>query len=128
MFDHVEFSVRSISSARKFYGPICVAVGGHEIFFDEEDRSVGYGTGEIVQLLLTEGQQTTPKLHVCLTAQNKDCVNRAYASALSGGGTCNGKPGFRDHYGKGYYAAFAFDPDGHNIEFLYRETELLNDG
>ena len=127
MFDHVEFSVTNVRSARQFYGPICAAIGAQEIFFDDEDKSVGYGIGDIVQLLLTEGQQTSPKLHICFTAQNKISVEQAYTSALSGGGMCNGKPGYRNHYGEGYYAAFAIDPDGHNIEFLFRDLNAVED-
>ena len=33
------------------------------------------------------------------------------------GGKDNGKPGLR-RYAPGYYAAFIYDPDGHNIEAL----------
>ena len=123
MFDHLEFSVTDIKAARQFYGPICIAIGGREIFFDEEGKSVGFGFGDIVQLLLTEGQQTTPKLHVCFIAQNKESVKRAHAGALAAEGTCNGKPGYRDDYGVGYFAAFVLDSDGHNVEILYREAE-----
>lgn len=121
MFDHVEFSVARIDAARRFYGPVCAAVGAREIFFDEEGRVVGFGSGDIVRLLLTEGAPTAPKLHICFSAQDKKSVEAAYTAALSGGGVCNGKPGYRDHYGPGYYAAFMLDPDGHNVEALFRE-------
>ena len=121
MFDHLEFTVASIEAARNFYRPICRAIGGDEVFFDELDKSAGFGSPEIVHLLLTEGAPTTPKLHICFKAENKDVVEKAYAGALSGGGTCNGQPGYRNHYAKGYFAAFILDPDGHNVEVLFRE-------
>lgn len=35
------------------------------------------------------------------------------------GATDNGKPGPRDHYMKGYYAAFVLDPLGNNIEIVH---------
>ena len=123
MFDHLEFSVANIEAARQFYRRICLAIGADEIFFDERDKSAGFGFDEIVQLLLTEGEPTKPKLHVCFTAQNKESVEGAHSGALSRGGTCNGKPGYRDHYGAGYFAGFVLDPDGHNVEILYRELE-----
>lgn len=44
-----------------------------------------------------------------------------YAAALKAGGKDNGKPGLRDDYG---YAAFVFDPDGHNIEAVIWNEEL----
>jgi catechol 2,3-dioxygenase-like lactoylglutathione lyase family enzyme len=33
----------------------------------------------------------------------------------------NGDPGYRD-YGRGYYAAYLLDPDGNNVEPLYRDV------
>lgn len=35
------------------------------------------------------------------------------------GAVDNGKPGLREHYSKGYYAAFVLDPLGNNIELLH---------
>lgn len=35
------------------------------------------------------------------------------------GAKCNGPPGERAHYVKGYYAAFILDADGNNIEAMY---------
>ena len=37
---------------------------------------------------------------------------------LAAGGRDNGAPGERDYH-PGYYAAFAFDPDGNNVEAVY---------
>lgn len=124
MFDHVEFAVGSINAARQFYRPVIEAIGFKEVFFDKNDRAVGFGSSSAVQhLLLTEGKPVEPKMHLCLIANGKDAVAAAYAAALSQGGRDNGAPGYRDHYGPGYYAAFVYDPDGHNLEFLYREPQ-----
>jgi len=122
MFDHLEFTAANIEAARRFYKPICRAIGAEEAFFDEEDKSAGFGSTDIVHLLLTEGPPTTPTLHICFAAENKQAVEKAYADALSGGGADNGKPGYREHYGQGYFAAFVLDPDGHNVEILYRDS------
>ncbi|MEP3275174.1 MAG: VOC family protein [Stappiaceae bacterium] len=121
MFDHLEFSVTCIDAARRFYGPIAVAIGAGEVFFDEAGHSAGFGPGDRVQLLLSQGARTEPAMHICFTAPDKISVEKAYADAISGGGTCNGKPGYRDHYAAGYFAAFVIDPDGHNVEILFRE-------
>jgi hypothetical protein len=40
-------------------------------------------------------------------------------AGLANGGRDNGRPGLRPHYHPNYYAAFLFDPDGHNIEAVY---------
>ncbi len=39
---------------------------------------------------------------------------------LEAGGVDNGAPSLRPHYDDGYYAAFVIDPDGHNIESVFR--------
>lgn len=123
MFDHLEYSVASIKTARRFYGAICQAIGGKEIFFDEADKAVGFGKEPIVHLLLSEGPATRPKLHLCFSAASKASVDKAYTDALAAGGCCNGKPGYRDRYDGGYYAAFLHDADGHNVEILFREPD-----
>jgi hypothetical protein len=38
---------------------------------------------------------------------------------VEGGFRSNGERGYRN-YGPGYYAAYLFDPDGNNVEALYR--------
>ena len=39
------------------------------------------------------------------------------------GGTDEGPPGIRPHYGVGYYAAFVRDPDGYKLEAVFREPK-----
>ena len=45
-------------------------------------------------------------------------VEAFHKAALAAGGKDNGKPGYRDYW-PGYYAAFAYDPDGNNIEAVW---------
>ena len=123
MFDHVEYTVTDIHSARAFYGAICHAIGATERFFDQDTLCAGFGINDIVHMLLTEGAATTPPMHICFTAPDKHAVEKAYNGAIAAGGTCNGKPGYRDEYEPGYYAAFIHDADGHNVEILYREPQ-----
>lgn len=123
MFDHVEFSVSDITFARAFYGSIAKAIGGGEAFFDAEGKEMGLGKDDIVTMLLFEGKPTQPPMHLCFQAQSKEAVIAGHAAALAAGGTCNGPPGYRDHYAPGYFAAFMHDADGHNVEVLYREPQ-----
>jgi len=55
-------------------------------------------------------------LHFCFTAPDRRSVDAFHTAALKTGGRDNGKPGLRDDYGPGYYAAFVVDPDGYRIE------------
>ena len=45
-------------------------------------------------------------------------VDAFHKAALANGGQDNGAPGERPYH-PGYYAAFALDPDGNNIEAVY---------
>jgi hypothetical protein len=46
---------------------------------------------------------------------------------VEGGFRSNGEPGYRN-YGPGYYAAYLFDPDGNNVEALYRNIGNIGHG
>lgn len=41
-----------------------------------------------------------------------------HEAAIANGGTDNGEPGERAYH-PGYFAAYALDPDGNNIEAVY---------
>lgn len=57
--------------------------------------------------------------HVAFGSTSKEEVQKFHEEALTAGGNDNGAPGFRLEYGDDYYAAFALDPDGNNIEACY---------
>lgn len=62
------------------------------------------------------------KQHTAFRAQSREQVDAFHQAALLAGGTDNGQPGLRSGgYPPGYYAAFVLDPDGNNIEAVYRE-------
>jgi hypothetical protein len=62
------------------------------------------------------------KQHTAFVAQSRAAVDAFHAAALSANGTDNGPPGLREAQGypPGYYAAFVLDPDGNNIEAVFR--------
>lgn len=57
-----------------------------------------------------------PGFHLALMAPSSEAVDAFHAAAVANGGRDDGGPGLRPHYGKTYYAAFVFDPDGHKLE------------
>ena len=62
------------------------------------------------------------KQHTAFRAESRAQVNAFHEAALLAGGTDNGQPGLRaGSYPPGYYAAFVLDPDGNNIEVVFRE-------
>lgn len=123
MFDHVEFPVVSIAASRKFYAATLAEVGIEEFFYDKGAGSAGYGAGEVTGLLIFSGELGPRRMHICFQAASKRHVAAAYEAGLKAGGKDNGGPGYRKDYAPGYYAAFLFDPDGNNIEFLFRDPD-----
>jgi catechol 2,3-dioxygenase-like lactoylglutathione lyase family enzyme len=119
-FDHVELSVLSYATSRKFYLALLSPLGWRMIADDAGARVVGFGFAGWNALLLTEGGRTVPPTHIAFAAADEQQVEAAYRAALLAGGTCNGPPGLRLHYAQNYYAAFLHDPDGHNIEVVSR--------
>ena len=127
MFDHVEFSVSDIATTRRIYSAILIKLGIEEAFFDGGIGELGYEKDNIVRLLITQGEATRPTLHLCFEARSSTEVTRAYEAAINAGATDNGVPGYRENYGAGYFAAFVFDDDGHNIEMLYRDASAQSE-
>jgi catechol 2,3-dioxygenase-like lactoylglutathione lyase family enzyme len=63
------------------------------------------------------------KQHVAFVAKTRSEVDAFYVTALDNGGRDNGPPNLRSTdagYPPGYYAAFVLDPDGNNIEAVWR--------
>ncbi len=54
--------------------------------------------------------------HVAFLADSRAQVHAFHERALALGGSCEGPPGPRPHYGPGYYAAYVRDPDGNKLQ------------
>ncbi|MEQ8347112.1 MAG: VOC family protein [Sneathiellaceae bacterium] len=54
--------------------------------------------------------------HVAFLAESRAQVHAFHERALALGGSCEGPPGPRPHYGPGYYAAYVRDPDGNKLQ------------
>ncbi len=62
--------------------------------------------------------QLTGRHHLAFQARDRATVEAFHRAALANGGKDNGAPGERPYH-PGYYAAFALDPDGNNIEVVF---------
>ena len=70
----------------------------------------GAGVGEEGLVMTGDG------FHIALVAPSRKAVDAFYKAAMKHGGKDNGGSGLNPEYGKNYYAAFVFDPDGYRIE------------
>ena len=113
LLDHVGVQVRDVEASKRFYAAALGALG--------RELSGEYdGTFWADELYVSddEGRPPTSGLHLAFQAPDRETVDRFHAAVLAAGGTDNGAPGERDYH-PGYYAAFALDPDGNNVEAVY---------
>jgi catechol 2,3-dioxygenase-like lactoylglutathione lyase family enzyme len=115
MIDHVSVAVRDLAAAMRFYDALLATLGYRRL--DTRPATAGYGKSySEFWINLRAGAASADGAHVCLRARSSDAVDAFHAAALAAGGTDDGPPGLRPHFGKNYYAAFIRDPDGNRIE------------
>lgn len=128
MLDHTGIVVSDLKAARRFYDAVAGALGlqtktMHPAFFllgkSENDAIPYLWIGTLIPTYWAEGSRAgLNQMHVAFQADSKAMVKAFHAAALEAGGRDNGPPGPRQDFG--YYGAFVLDPDGNNIEAVYR--------
>jgi catechol 2,3-dioxygenase-like lactoylglutathione lyase family enzyme len=116
LIDHIQLVVKDLPASRRFYGAVLSALDipitdGPEFFWADE---LFISTKESP----AAAAQLTGRVHLAFQAADRDQVATIYKAGLAAGGKDNGAPGERPYH-PGYYAAFALDPDGNNIEAVY---------
>jgi len=120
MIDHMGFPVSDYARAKAFYEKALAPLGYvlvMEVSQSENDqKAAGFGVGGKPDLWIGGEGGLNRLIHVAIAAKDRAAVDTFYHAALAAGGSDNGAPGLRPHYHPNYYAAFVFDPDGHNVE------------
>lgn len=120
MLGHLSFGVSDLARTVSFYDACMGALGYARVVTGP--NSVGYGQpGTTADRLLLIRQSTPvtlpgPRFHLAFVAPSREAVDAFHDAALKWGGTDQGAPGLRPHYGPSYYAAFVLDPDGYKLE------------
>ena len=122
MLGHLSFGVADLARATAFYDAALGALGFRRVWTSENGVGYGLEAGKDKLALFPRAKTTPPGpgFHLAFDAASPDEVGRFHAAALAAGGTCNGPPGLRPHYGPAYYAAFVIDPDGHRLEAVHQ--------
>jgi catechol 2,3-dioxygenase-like lactoylglutathione lyase family enzyme len=124
--DHLTIWVSDLDRSRRFYRAALEPLGARTIDVPGPPESWGpavvLGPTGAEDLALVEGEPTSP-LHLAFAAADAEAVDRFHAAALANGGRDNGAPGIRERYHPHYYAAYALDPDGHNVEAVFHGPE-----
>lgn len=117
LIDHIQLVVKDIGASKRFYKAVFdvlgVPLGGEaddhvwydELFISTPDSEAALG-------------KLTGRHHLAFQAADRAMVEAFHKAALAHGGRDFGAPGER-RYHPGYYAAFALDPDGNNVEAVY---------
>lgn len=125
MIDHTGIGVANVAISAAFYDAALQPLGLHRVMQmppNEGTDGIGYGADHPV-FWIDRFHPHGVKQHTAFVANGRAEVDAFYAAALKAGGTDNGPPGFRgtaEGYPRGYYAAFVLDPDGNNIEAVFR--------
>ena len=117
LIDHVQLVVRDLAASRRFYEAVFkvlqvpMAGSGEDYFWaDELFISTRESTSALGAL--------TGRCHLAFQARDRAMVDAFHEAAIANGGRDNGAPGLRPYH-PAYYAAFALDPDGNNIEAVF---------
>jgi catechol 2,3-dioxygenase-like lactoylglutathione lyase family enzyme len=127
MIDHTGIGVANVARSTAFYDAAPGALGLHRVMqLPENDGSdaVGYGV-DFPIFWIDRFHPHGVRQHTAFGAKNRADVDAFHAAALSAGGTDNGAPRLRtaaEGYPQGYYAAFVLDPDGNNMQAVFRES------
>jgi catechol 2,3-dioxygenase-like lactoylglutathione lyase family enzyme len=122
MIDHTGIGVAGVGLSASFYDAALGALGMRRVAQIPENvgtDGIGYGLDHPV-FWIDRFHPHSVKQHTAFAAKSRTEVDAFYAAALKAGGIDNGGPGLRKQYAPGYYAAFVLDPDGNNIEAVYR--------
>lgn len=115
LVDHVHLRVADLARSRLFYRSILEAIGLGDSIHEDDDY---FSADELWIDEADSPQGPFSRVHLAFKAADQDAVHAFHGAALAAGGRDNGPPGER-HYHPGYYAAFAFDPDGNNVEAVF---------
>jgi catechol 2,3-dioxygenase-like lactoylglutathione lyase family enzyme len=125
MIDHTGIGVADVARSAVFYDSVLGALGLRRVMqipSDDGSDAIGYGIKYPV-FWIDKFHPHSVRQHTAFAAKNRADVDAFHAAALRAGGTDNGAPGLRDisdGYPPGYYAAFVLDPDGNNMEAVFR--------
>lgn len=118
MIDHTTVHVNDIDESKKFYLEVLKPLKYNLVMDFPDMKAAGIGVGGKMDTWL-HGHGAMQPIHIAYQASSRAEVEAFYEAAIAAGGKDNGKPAIREMYHPNYYAAFVFDPNGHNLEVVY---------
>ena len=123
MIDHTGIGVSNVAESAAFYDAVLGTLGMHRAMQmpdGEGTDGVGYGIDYAI-FWIDRFHPHSARQHTAFIAKNPAQVDAFHAAAIAAGGKDNGAPAARVKQSTQiYYAAFVLDPDGNNIEAVFR--------
>ena len=115
MIAHTSLPVSDYGRSKSFYTKVLQPLGySNNMEFGE---AAGFNDGKNTDFWISHEHTIVP-MHIAFEAKSSAEVEAFHKAAIAAGAKDNGGPGYREYW-PGYYAAFAYDPDGHNIEAVW---------
>jgi catechol 2,3-dioxygenase-like lactoylglutathione lyase family enzyme len=124
MLGHLSICVRDLPAATRFYDAVLAPIGWIRVWTGANGLGYGPPGGDekLNVFVHADAHPPGPGFHLCFNARSDAEVDAFHAAARANGGTDNGAPGLRPHYGPDYYAAFVVDPEGWKLEALHKAS------
>lgn len=121
MIAHTVLPISNYSKSKAFYLAALKPLGYKNNM--EFGESAGFNDGKNTDFWIKKSEIIAPT-HLAFEAKSQKEVEAFYTAALKAGAKDNGAPGYRPEYWPGYYAAFVYDPDSHNIEAVWYDYSV----
>jgi catechol 2,3-dioxygenase-like lactoylglutathione lyase family enzyme len=122
MIDHISLQVTDVPAAKAFYEAVLAPLGispGHN-----DGGAVGFFGPSPGSFWISPAQRTDDReVHIAFRAGSRDEVHAFHAAAVALGAEVLHAPRVFPEYHTDYFAAFARDLDGHNIEAVCHVPE-----
>jgi catechol 2,3-dioxygenase-like lactoylglutathione lyase family enzyme len=121
--DHLWLRTSDVDASKAFYETVAPVVGIH-LSVDHPEQASWRFDDDSGGFTFVYGRASTQNVHLAFSAPDIPTVERFHAVATDAGYSDNGAPGERPQYHPGYYGAFVFDPDSHNVEAVFHDRSL----
>lgn len=129
MIHHISIGVSDILASGAFYDAILRPLGYIRAFEDlrpgELHQAIGYGTKVDEDKFTIKERFATdlapgPGFHLAFSAPTRESVEEWHKRGIEMGGTNRGEPKIWAEFAPNYFAAYLTDPDGWQIEAVYK--------
>jgi catechol 2,3-dioxygenase-like lactoylglutathione lyase family enzyme len=123
IIDHIGISVSNVDESKAFFSAALAPLG---ISLTMETHGwVGLGREGKPEFWFGVGSEVQRPMHLAFRARSREQVQQFHAAAIAAGAKDNGPPGLRPQYHANYYGAFVIGPDGHNVEAVCHDAEVV---